>query len=410
MRMMGSALRLACGRCELAYPPRELSSVCACGSPLLPEYDLLTTRKNWDRETLRSKVHNMWRYAPVLPASEGEAVTLGEGWTPLGRASRLGSKIGGTDVWIKDEGRNPTGSSEARGLSAAVSMLKSFGAHKVAISSTGNGASALAAYSTLAGLEAHIFMPDDVPEANLIECRAMGAQVNLIQGLISDCDRIVSERSRKEGWFDVTAFKEPYRVEGEKTVGYELAEQFDWRLPDAILFPCGEGTGLIALWKAFSELESLGWIEAERPKMVAVQAAGCAPITRAFEEGAQMSEPWKDARTIASEMRVPKPAGDFLVLRSIRESGGTAISVSDEDILDAALLLAECEGFLPAPETGACVAALRLLFGNSFLKPDDKVVVFNICSGLKYPELFSTRFPHKTLTQQDKLGGLITPR
>jgi threonine synthase len=402
-------MRLACSRCDLIFPGGELLNVCSCGSPLLVEYDYQTIRKEWGRESLKAAASNMWRYAPVLPASEGGAVTLGEGWTPLRKASRLGPKIGGSDIWIKDEGGNPTGSSEARGLSAAVTMLKRFGAHNVAISSAGNGASALAAYSAVAGLKAHIFMPDDVPEANLIECRALGAQVHLVEGLINDCDRIVSERKQQEG-FDVTTLKEPYRIEGEKTMGYELAEQFGWRLPDAILYPCGDGIGLIALWKAFSELESLGWIGSERPKMVAVQAAGCAPITRAFEEGASVSECWKDAHTIASELRVPKPVGDFLILRAIRESGGISVSVSDEDILDAALLLAECEGLLAAPETGACVAALKSLFANSFLRPDDKVVIFNTCSGLKYPELYSTRFPNNAITQQDKLGGLITPR
>jgi threonine synthase len=352
----------------------------------------------------------MWRYAPVLPASADEAVTLAEGWTPLHRASRLASEVGGTNVWIKDEGSNPTGSFKARGLSAAVTMAKKFGIRKVAIPSAGNAASALAAYAALAGIEAHIFMPDDVPQSNFVECAAAGAQVTLVDGLISDCGRLLAEKKEQEGWFEVSTLKEPYRIEGKKTMGYEIAEQFEWRLPDAILYPCGGGVGFIGMWKAFSELEALGWIGPERPKMIAVQAAGCAPITRAFEQRAQTSDFWKDAHTVAAGLRVPKALGDFLVLRAIRESGGTSVSVSDEEMLDAALLLAECEGLFAAPETGACVAALRSLFDNSFLKRDEKVVVLSTGSGLKYLEAYSTRLSRNTVTQYDKLGGLITPR
>jgi threonine synthase len=401
---------LACSRCNVVYATGELLNVCSCGAPLLVEYDLSAIRKEWGRESLRGSVSSMWRYAPVLPASAAEAVTLGEGWTPLHRASRLASKLGGTNVWIKNEARNPTGSLKARGLSAAVTMAKKLGAKKLAIPSAGDAASALAAYAALAGLEAHIFMPDDVPTANFIECSAFGAHVTLIAGLISDCGRIVAERKQQEGWFDVSTLNEPYRIEGKKTMGYELAEQFDWRLPDAILYPCGGGVGLIGMWKAFSELEALGWIGSERPKMIAVQAAGCAPITRAFEQGAATGEFWTDAHTVAAGLRVPKALGDFLVLRAIRESGGTAVSISDEDLLDASLLLAECEGLFGAPETGACVAALRCLFANSFIKPDEKVVIFSTGSGLKYLDVYATRFPRNAVTQYDKLGGLITPR
>jgi threonine synthase len=378
--------------------------------PLLVEYDLSEIRKHWGRESLQGSVTSMWRYAPVLPASADEAVTLDEGWTPLHRASRLASKLGGTQLWIKDEGRNPTGSFKARGLSAAVTMAKKLGVKRVAIPSAGNAASALAAYSALAGLEAHIFMPDDVPNSNFVECSAFGAHVTMIGGLISDCGRIVSERKQQEGWFELSTLREPYRIEGKKTMGYELAEQFDWRLPDAILYPCGGGVGLIAMWKAFAELEALGWVGSERPKMIAVQAAGCAPITRAFEQGARVSDFWKNAHTIAAGLRVPKALGDFLVLRAIRESGGTCVSVSDQDTLDAALLLAECEGLFAAPETGACIAALRTLFDNSFLKPDENIVIISTGSGLKYLEAYSTRFPRNSATQYDKLGGLITPR
>jgi threonine synthase len=352
----------------------------------------------------------MWRYAPVLPAAANEAVTLGEGWTPLHRASRLGSELGGANVWIKDEGSNPTGSFKARGLSVAVTMAKKLGIRKLAVPSAGNGGSALAAYAALARLEAHIFMPDDVPHSNFLECMASGARVTLINGLISDCARMVGERKQQEGWFEVTTLKEPYRIEGKKTMGYEVAEQFDWRLPDAILYPCGGGVGLIGMWKAFSELEKLGWIGPERPRMIAVQAAGCAPITRAFEQQTEVSDFWTNAHTIAAGLRVPKALGDFLVLRALRESGGTSVAVSDEDMLDAALLLARCEGIFAAPETGACVAALKSLFENSFLGPNDKVVIFSTGSGLKYLESYSTRFARNTVTEYDKLGGLITPR
>ncbi len=407
---MGVPTQLACSRCPLTFPPDEARNLCPCGGPLRVDYDLAAIRRTWAKQALASAPTNMWRYAPVLPASENEAVTLGEGWTPLHRAARLGTQLGGQDVWLKDEARNPTDSFKARGLSAAVTMAKKLGVSKLAIPSAGNAASALAAYAALAGLEAHIFMPSDVPQANFIECKAFGAQVTLVDGLISDCARIVAERKSREGWFEVSTLKEPYRVEGKKTMGYELAEQFDWQLPDAILYPCGGGVGLIGMWKAFSEMEQLEWISSKRPKMIAVQAAGCAPIARAFEQNAQAGEFWQNAHTVASGLRVPKALGDFLVLRAIHESGGVAVSVSDEDMLDAGLLLARCEGLFAAPETGACVAALRSLFAQSFLKPGEKVVIFSTGSGLKYLEAYSTRFPRQISTEQDKLGGLITPR
>ncbi len=352
----------------------------------------------------------MWRYAPVLPAEPDEAITLREGWTPLIRAESLGREIGAENLWVKDEGRNPTDSFKARGLSCAVTMARKFGIRKLAIPSAGNAASALAAYAAAAGLEAHIFLPRDVPQSNFIECKAFGAQVTLVDGLISDCARIVAERKEREGWFDVSTLKEPYRVEGKKTMGYEVAEQFDWRLPDAIFYPCGGGVGLIGMWKAFGELQELGWIGSKRPKMIAVQAAGCQPVTRAFEQHAEASQFWQDAHTVASGLRVPKALGDFLVLRAIRESKGTAISVSDEEMIDSALLLAAREGIFAAPEGGACVAAARQLLQSGFLKPQDRIVLFNTGSGLKYLEAFSTRFVRQAATEQDKLGGLITPR
>jgi threonine synthase len=352
----------------------------------------------------------MWRYDPVLPASREEAVSLGEGWTPLIEAEKLGQELGARDLWIKDEGQNPTDSFKARGLSCAVTLARKLGATKLAIPSAGNAGSALAAYAAAAGLEAHIFMPRDVPHANFIECKAYGANVTLLDGLISDCAKLVAERKSREGWFDVSTLKEPYRIEGKKTMGYEVAEQLAWQVPDAILYPCGGGVGLIGMWKAFDEMEKLGWIGSKRPQMISVQAEGCAPITRAFEQRADSSEFWHDAHTVASGLRVPKAVGDFLILRAIRESNGTAISVSDQDMLDGGQEMARLEGIFPAPEGGACVAAVHELLRTGFLHPDERIVIFNTGSGLKYLEAYSTRFPRHSAAEQDKLGGLITPR
>jgi threonine synthase len=389
-----------------------LLNLCDCGGPLLVDYDLPAIRKLWDRESLKSAdtLASMWRYAPVLPLDFPEAVSLSEGWTPLLHARTLGKALGATRLFIKDEGQNPTHSFKARGLCCAVSMAKKLGARKLAIPSAGNAAGALAAYAAAAGLEAHIFMPSDVPQSNYLECMATGAQVTLIDGLISDCGRIVAERKQREGWFEVSTLKEPYRIEGKKTMGYEVAEQFNWKLPDAILYPCGGGVGLIGMWKAFSEMEALGWIGPERPKMISVQASGCAPITRAFENGQPVSEFWQNAHTVSSGLRVPKALGDFLVLKAIRDSHGTALSISDEASLDAGLELARLEGIFAAPEGGACVAAARHLYQTSFLKPDDTVVIYNTGSGVKYGEAYASRFFRSNSAEQDKLGGLILPR
>ena len=407
---MGRATKLECSRCGTGYMPDELRNLCDCGAPLLVRYDLKALRASWRQASLTDGVATMWRYAPVLPAEPEEAASLSEGWTPLVQAKALGKELGARNLWIKDEARNPTDSFKARGLSCAVTMARKLGARKLAIPSAGNAAGALAAYAASAGLQANIFMPHDVPEANYLECAAFGADVTLVDGLISDCGRIVAERKGPEGWFEISTLKEPYRIEGKKTMGYELAEQFGWRLPDAVFYPCGGGVGLIGMWKAFSELEELGWIGLERPKMVAVQAAGCAPITRAFEKVAETSEFWKGAHTVASGLRVPKALGDFLILRALRESGGTAISVSDEEMLDAGLLLSRKEGIFPAPEGGACVAAVRKLLATGFLHPDQGIVIYNTGSGYKYLEAYRTRFPREIASEQDKLGGLITPR
>ena len=407
---MGQPTNLACSRCERSFPPDQLANLCSCGGPLLARYDMAQVRESWSKAALKNAVDSLWRYAPMLPAAAEEAVTLQEGWTPLLRASHLEKDLGGRSIWIKDEGRNPTDSFKARGLSVAVTAARKLGARKLAIPSAGNAAGALAAYAALAGLEAHIFMPADVPQSNFIECKAYGANVTLVNGLISDCARIVAERKNQEQWFEVSTLKEPYRIEGKKTMGYELAEQFDWQLPDVILYPCGGGVGLIGMWKAFAELEELGWIGKKRPKMIAVQAVGCAPIVRAFEQNSETSEFWREARTVASGLRVPKAIGDFLVLRAVRESSGVALAIGDEEMMDAALLLSQREGLFAAPETGACVAALKRLLANGFVKPDERAVIFSTGSGLKYLEAFSTRFPRHQATEQDKLGGLITPR
>lgn len=407
---MGQPSALACSRCSKTYARNLVLNLCECGAPLLVRYDLAAIRASWRKEQLGSSVPCMWRYAPVLPADAAEAVTLKEGWTPLIHAKSLGRELGATDLWIKDEGRNPTDSFKARGLSCAVSMAKKLGLRKLAIPSAGNAASALAAYAAAAGIASHIFMPRDVPLANFIECKAFGANVTLVDGLISDCGRIVAERKSAEGWFEVSTLKEPYRIEGKKTMGYEVAEQFGWEVPDVILYPCGGGVGLIGMWKAFAELEELGWIGAKRPKMIAVQAAGCEPITRAFEQNAPVSQFFENAYTVAAGLRVPKALGDFLVLQAVRESGGTALSVTDEEMLDGGMQLAEREGIFAAPEGGACVAAVRHLLESGFLKSSERIVIYNTGSGLKYLEAYATRFPRYAATQQDRLGGLITPR
>ncbi len=391
---MTTITHLECAACGKRHEAGQLHNLCECGGPLLVRYDLDKLREGWSREWIPSGPTSMWRYAPVLPVSKPAAmISLGEGMTPLVHTKRLGARIGSEDLWVKDEGVNPTGSFKARGLSCAVSMCVELGVKKVAIPSAGNAAGAMAAYAAAAGIEAHIFMPRDVPQANYIECRAAGAHVTLVDGLISDCAKMVASRKDQEGWFDVSTLKEPYRIEGKKTMGYEVAEQFRWQLPDAIFYPCGGGVGLIGMWKAFAEMEALGWISSKRPKMIAVQAEGCAPIVKAFEEGKPRSEFFEHAETIASGLRVPKALGDFLVLDAVRQSAGTCIAVSDEEMIEAAVELATDEGIFAAPEGGACVAALNKLLASGFLTPQERIVMYNTGSGLKYLEAYSPRFP-----------------
>ncbi|MBI3278740.1 MAG: threonine synthase [Acidobacteria bacterium] len=408
---MTTLTHLECSECGKTHEKGKPHNLCDCGGPLLVRYDLDRARSEWKREHLAAAPPSMWRYAPVLPVAEpANIVSLGEGMTPLVRTARLGRALGAADLWVKDEGMNPTGSFKARGLACAVSMCRELSIRKVAIPSAGNAAGALAAYAAAGGLEAHIFMPRDVPQANFIECRATGAHVTLVDGLISDCGKMVASRQAAEGWFEVSTLKEPYRIEGKKTMGYEVAEQMNWELPDAILYPAGGGVGLIGMWKAFGEMEQLGWIGPKRPKMIAVQAEGCQPVVRAYQEGKDRSAFFEGASTVAAGLRVPKPLGDKLMLDAIRESGGCAIAVSDTELLDAGIQLAACEGMFAAPEGGACVAAVAKLIESGFLGREERIVIYNTGSGMKYLEAYSTRFPRTAGGEADKLGGLITPR
>jgi len=389
---MPNVTYLECSLCGERLEAGNIQTLCPCGGPLLVRYDLAAIRESWKPDALKAERSDLWRYWPVLPVRNRESiVSLGEGMTPLIRTRRLGKALGASDLWVKDEGLNPTGSFKARGQTTAISMARELGIKKIAVPSAGNAASAAAAYAAAAGIEAHIFMPVDVPKANFVECKTLGAHVTLVDGLISDCARIVSERKNQEGWFDLSTLKEPYRVEGKKTMGYEVAEQFGWDLPDAILYPTGGGVGLIGMWKAFDELEELGWIGAKRPKMIAVQAEGCQPIVRAFERGDAQSEFWQGASTVAAGLRVPKPLGDVLTLRALKASGGTAIAVPDGEILDAGVELASMEGIFAAPEGAACVAGLRKLIAMGFLSPSERILIYNTGSGLKYIEAYSTK-------------------
>jgi len=383
---------LECAACGKEHEARRLHNLCTeCGKPLLVRYDLKSAAASLTKESLKERDPDLWRYREVLPVERDEnVVTLGEGYTPLVQASRLGSQIGFSRLYIKDEGQNPTQSFKARGMAAAVSMAKELGAQKLAVPSAGNAAGALAAYAARAGLEAHIFMPRDTPRANVIECEQTGAFVTLMDGLITDCGAEVGRRKEAEGWFDVSTLKEPYRIEGKKTMGYELAEQFKWDLPDVIIYPTGGGTGLIGMWKAFDEMEEMGWIGSKRPRMVTVQAAGCAPIVRAFDEGKRFADEFPNAHTTASGLRVPRAIGDFLIIDALRASGGTAIAVTDEELIAATKEIGAAEGIFCAPEGAACLPALRKLLSAGAVQRDERVVLFNTGSGVKYVESFSS--------------------
>lgn len=391
---------LECALCALRHEPNVLQNLCVeCGKPLLVRYDLEKAAGTLTPESLRTREASLWRYREVLPVENpANIVSFGEGWTPLLRADRLAETLPvKLDLYIKDEGQNPTQSFKARGMTAAISMAKELGVKKVAVPSAGNAAGAMAAYAAAAGMEAFIFMPSDTPRANIIECEQTGANVTLVDGLITDCGKIVAERKEAEGWFDVSTLKEPYRVEGKKTMGYELAEQFLalstqhsalGTLPDVIIYPTGGGTGLIGMWKAFDEMEQMGWIGPKRPRMVTVQSSTCAPIVRAFEKGERFADEFENASTVASGLRVPKAIGDFLILDAIRASGGTAIAVDDEELVAAVAEIGRATGIFAAPEGAACLPALRKLIAVNQVSEGETVVVFNTGSGIKYLEAF----------------------
>jgi threonine synthase len=381
---------LECSSCGLRHEWSRLQNLCdVCQKPLFAIVDIAALKEldGLKPSSLHKREKSLWRYRELLPLpADVEPVSLGEGGTPLLRAKKLASDV---DLWIKDESLNPTQSFKARGMSVAVSMAKYLGAKKLAVPSAGNAGGALAAYAARAGLEAHIFMPCDTPRANIIECRELGAQVDLIDGLITDCGAEIARRKDKEGWFDMSTLKEPYRVEGKKTLGYELAEQLNWQLPDAIIYPTGGGTGLIGMWKAFDEMEALGWIGSKRPRMFAVQASGCAPIVRAFEAGEKSAGEFPNARTCASGLRVPKAIGDFLILKILRESNGGAVAIDDEEMIRVSREVGASEGLFVCPEAAACFAALKALRAAGKLASDERVVIFNTGSGVKYLECYS---------------------
>jgi threonine synthase len=383
-------MHLECTNCGTGHEWRELQNLCTkCQKPLFPTYDLEAVGKKLKKEELAAREKSLWRFREVLPLPmEVEPVTFGEGGTPLLRANRFGKAVGLTNLWVKDEAQNPTQSFKARGMTTAVSMAKYLGAKKLAVPSAGNAGGALAAYAARAGMEAHIFMPKDTPRANIIECRELGADVVLIDGLITDCGAAIAKRKVAEGWFDVSTLKEPYRVEGKKTLGYELAEEMDWTLPDVVLYPTGGGTGLIGMWKAFDEMETLGWIGSARPRMFSVQASGCAPIVRAFEAGEEFAAEFPNAHTLASGLRVPKAVGDFIMLDILRSSKGGAITVEDEEMIAATSEVGAAEGLFVAPEGAACFVAARKLLADGKIAAEERVVIFNTGSGIKYLDCY----------------------
>ncbi len=378
---------LGCSECNLTYPADKPINLCQCKKPLLAEYDLKAARV-LDRDEIRKDYKNIWDLAPLLPVKNtANMLSLGEGNTPLLRAKRLGDFLGLTNLYIKEEGLNPTGSFKARGLCLAISKAKELGLNDLSIPTAGNAGSALAAYAAVAGMAAHIAMPRDTPQPFIDECQLFGAEVFLIDGLISDCGVYLKEAIKGKNWFDVSTLKEPYRIEGKKTMGYELAFQFDWNLPDVIIYPTGGGTGLIGMWKAFWEMETMGWIGKQKPRMVSVQAEGCAPIVRAFQTGDETATPWEKSNTIALGLRVPQAIGNFLIMRTIRKSEGTAISVSDIEIKESLNLLAQKEGILACPEGAATVAAVKILLQQGWINKDETIVLFNTGSIYKYLDL-----------------------
>jgi len=380
-------VNLECSGCGKIFSSDQVHTFCPdCQSPLLARYDLPAVRRQIDRDAIRRRPRGMWRWHELLPVMQPQNfVCLGEGDTALLPVPNIGSRLGLTNLYVKDESSNPTGSFKARGLSAAVSKAKELGIQKVIIPTAGNAGGAMAAYAARAGIQALIYMPKDTPRANILESRMAGAQVVLVDGIISDAAGMAGMKAKAEGWFDLSTFKEPYRVEGKKIMGYELAEAFNWELPDVIIYPTGGGTGLVGMWKAFEELEALGWLrDTKRPRMVSVQAEGCAPVVKAFETGASFCDFWLNSHTLASGLRVPKSFADKLILKDLRASHGIAVAVSDSDIQAAQHKLSRQEGIFPAPEGAATLAALEKLIQQNWIRPEERIVLFNTGSGLKY--------------------------
>lgn len=392
---MGYFHHLECTACGAQFSPGRPQTVCQqCGKILYPRYDLDRARSQLQRDEIARRAPTMWRYRELMPVDDpANIVTLGEGMTPLLPLPVVGRRLSLRHVFVKEEGLNPTGSFKARGLSAAVSKAKDLGVRVVAMPSAGNAASAAAAYCARAGIDLYLVMPADAPLANKAECAVYGAHTYLIQGLINDAGRVIREGAKEKGWFDMSTLREPYRVEGKKTLGYELAEQFGWSLPDVIIYPTGGGTGIVGMWKAFEEMEQLGWIGSHRPRMVVVQASGCAPIVRAYREGRETAEPWQHAQTIAAGLRVPSAIGDYLILRAVRESGGTAYTVTDEEIRADMRELAHEEGLFACPEGAATYGALKAMVRDGVVAPHERVVLFNTGAGLKYVDLIHPDLP-----------------
>jgi len=387
---MSFLTHLECSACGLALEPERLWNLCPqCRKPLLACYDLEKAKLKLSRGALTGREQTLWRYRELLPLRDDRyRLSLGEGFTPLIRAENLGREVGFTNLWIKEEGVNPTNSFKARGLAVAISRAGELGVRAVSIPSAGNAAGAMCAYAALAGMSAYVYMPKDVPHPFIAECKALGAEVTLVDGLITDCGRLAAKHLIEDRRFDVSTLKEPYRLEGKKTMGYELAEQMGWRLPDVIIYPTGGGTGLVGMWKAFAEMEQLGWIGARRPRMVTVQAEGCAPMVKAFREGREFAETWENARTVADGLRVPAAVGDFLILRALRESRGTAVAVSDREMLHSANRIGRTQGIFASPEGGATLAAFLRLRKSGWIADGESVVLFNTGSGHKYAHLW----------------------
>ena len=382
---------LECSMCGEELDADRIWNLCPrCNKPLLARYNLKQAREAVTPDLIAGREPTLWRYRELLPVRNARnSLCLGEGFTPLIHAARLGREVVFERLFIKDEGLNPTGSFKARGLAVAVSRARELGADAISIPSAGNAAGAMSAYAALAGIQSHVFMPRDVPQPFVAECRALGAEVTLVDGLITDCGQVAAEGVLQFGRFDISTLKEPYRIEGKKTMGYEVAEQMGWTLPDVIIYPTGGGTGLIGMWKGFAEMEEMGWIGPKRPRMVTVQSEGCAPMVKAFQEGLEFAEPWQNAKTIADGLRVPAAVGDFLILRALRESGGTAIAVPDGELIDATKLIGRTQGVFACPEGAATLAAFRHLRDQRWISDDETVVLFNTGSGLKYTHLWS---------------------